>query len=91
MKTCGFFQKKVLKKAIQVFRKQSRLVQVEGGHHQGSFHHMRILLLLTKVLKKITKVKWEMLPQDLHETVLGLIAHSFYGLWGETEPQLFKE
>ena len=63
-----------LLKAIQVLREQSRLVQVEGGHHQGPFHHLIILLPLTKVLKEMIEVKREILPRELHETVLGLIA-----------------
>ena len=51
-----------LLKAIQVLREQSRLVQVEGCHHQGTFRHMLILLPFTKVFKEMIEVEREILP-----------------------------
>ena len=63
-----------LLEVIQLLRKQSRLVQVERGHHQGPFHHLLILLPLTVVFKEMIKVKWEKLLQYFHQTMLGLKA-----------------
>ena len=59
---------------IQFIREESRLILIERGHHQGPFHHLLILSPLTVVIKEMAKVKWEKLPQDFHQTVLGLEA-----------------
>ena len=59
---------------IQFIREESRLILIERGHHQGPFHHLLILSPSTVVIKEMAKVKWEKLPQDFHQTVLGLEA-----------------
>ena len=61
-------------KAIQLLREQCRLVQVEGGHHQSPFPHSLILSPLAEVFKEMFEVKWEILSQEIHQTVLGLVA-----------------
>ena len=62
-----------LLKAIQLLREQSRLVQVEGSHHQSPFHRS-LILILSPVLKEMLEVKREILSQEFHQTVLGLKA-----------------